>query len=135
MPVTIRTGSSDCCPDYFTHCEGLSDNTRHTKEDKDFTRQTQDNLEPETVLLKLPMYSEQIGPEPATMYGHHEEDYYNYDYGPESADTWYQYQDNYQAQVGSAAAVQGPPDDCAHGVLHVSGEPALHFSLVIYLFH
>ena len=80
------------------------------------------------------MYSEQIGPDPATTYGQNEDDYYNYDYGPESADTWYQYQDNYQAQVGSSAAVQGPPDDCVHGVLHVSGETALRCSLVIYLF-
>ena len=76
---------------------------------------------PETVVLKLPMFSEQIGPEAAAIYSHPDDNYYDYDYGSESAASWYQYQDNYHAQIGAAAIIQGPPADCEHGVLDISG--------------
>ena len=82
--------------------------------------------ESETVLLKLPMFSEQMGPEAAAIYSHPDDNYYDYDYGSESAASWYQYQDNYHAQVGAEAIIQGPPADCLHGVLDISGKEELY---------
>ena len=91
---TYRTGSSDCCPDYFSHCEGLSDHPG-TGEG--------------TILLRLPQYYEQIGPEPATIHRPPQDDYY-------------EYEDHYYDQAVS---------DCPHGVLDVKGEQAPYCSLIV----
>ena len=75
------------------------------------------------------MFSEQIGPEAAAIFSHPDDNYYDYDYGSESEASWYQYPDNYHAQIGAAAIIQAPPADCDHGVLDISGIEELYLTM------
>ena len=83
--ANCRTGNADCCPDYFSHCEGLYGEK----------------------------YEAQLSPLPATFQRHSE--------------------DNYYEQVGpSPETILGPPADCPHGVLDISGKTNSHLSTCHY---